>query len=369
VTLPPISAARARSFGTTIFALGDARGDGDAFARVGRVALESPESSSCVNSDRSDDAESCRARSDVHVRRCALAIAILASNPLNGRRASILNATVLRYSVSPRTASLQRRHTPEIATAVDARLGSAARICARISGGSAFAGSHRAPSSPSSSSSRSSSPRVRVVALDALGAPLEVDDAGTTTETTTDDGAFGALDEATESLACVVDGAFVATVVGLAGAAGLVRGDGDDVATGGGGGGGGGGGDGRATTPTVTVATCESSPIARGATADGAAAKTVAASRPSRAHELLTTRAREVFAAAMATGATGDEGASASGGGGEERRTLLAAIEALALWLDDHHDVFTAGDPANDGKVLAPDLDRGGVLVPSRLLR
>jgi hypothetical protein len=211
-------------------------------------------------------------------------------------------------------------------------------------------------------------PRVRVVALDALGAPLEVDDAGTTTETTTDDGAFGALDEATESLACVVDGAFVATVVGLAGAAGLVRGDGDDVATGGGGGGGG-GGDGRATTPTVTVATCESSPIARGATADGAAAKTVAASRPSRAHELLTTRAREVFAAAMATGATGDEGASASGGGGEERRTLLAAIEALALWLDDHHDVFTAGDPANDGKVLAPDLDRGGVLVPSRLLR
>jgi hypothetical protein len=212
-------------------------------------------------------------------------------------------------------------------------------------------------------------PRVRVVALDALGAPLEVDDAGTTTETTTDDGAFGALDEATESLACVVDGAFVATVVGLAGAAGLVRGDGDDVATGGGGGGGGGGGDGRATTPTVTVATCESSPIARRATADGAAAKTVAASRPSRAHELLTTRAREVFAAAMATGATGDEGASASGGGGEERRTLLAAIEALALWLDDHHDVFTAGDPANDGKVLAPDLDRGGVLVPSRLLR
>ena len=119
----------------------------------------------------------------------------------------------------------------------------------------------------------------------------------------------------------------------------------------------------------MTVATCESSPIARGATADGAAAKTVAASRPSRAHELLTTRAREVFAAAMATGATGDEGASASGGDGEKRRTLLAAIEALALWLDDHHDVFTAGDPANDGKVLAPDLDRGGVLVPSRLLR
>ena len=186
-------------------------------------------------------------------------------------------------------------------------------------------------------------PRVRVVALDALGAPLEVDDAGTTTETTTDDGAFGALDEATESLACVVDGAFVATVVGLAGAAGLVRGDGDDVATGGGGGGGG-GGDGRATTPTVTVATCESSPIARGATADGAAAKTVAASRPSRAHELLTTRAREVFAAAMATGATGDEGASASGGGGEKRRTSITKVRSIHWFPYDRVRVVNA-DP------------------------
>ena len=185
-------------------------------------------------------------------------------------------------------------------------------------------------------------PRVRVVALDALGAPLEVDDAGTTTETTTDDGAFGALDEATESLACVVDGAFVATVVGLAGAAGLVRGDGDDVATGGGGGGG--GGDGRATTPTVTVATCESSPIARGATADGAAAKTVAASRPSRAHELLTTRAREVFAAAMATGATGDEGASASGGGGEKRRTSITKVRSIHWFPYDRVRVVNA-DP------------------------
>ena len=92
--------------------------------------------------------------------------------------------------------------------------------------------------------------------------------------------------------------------------------------------------------------------------------------RASRAHELLTLRAREVFAAAAARTpreAGAKEKEAASEGSGSKRRVLVA-IDALVSWLDDMHDVFVAPDPSNFGRIFAPDPHAGGALVPSRLL-
>jgi len=70
--------------------------------------------------------------------------------------------------------------------------------------------------------------------------------------------------------------------------------------------------------------------------------------RPSRAHYLLTRRAREVFDAVVAS----SEGSGVvkhenGGAGGEDKDvtklTQLWALEALVLWLDAHSDIFTAG--------------------------
>ena len=90
--------------------------------------------------------------------------------------------------------------------------------------------------------------------------------------------------------------------------------------------------------------------------------------RASRAHELLTLRAREVFAAAA-----GDENESAAATKTKalsvgSRRRVLAAVYALVSWLDDLHDVFVSPDPGNFGRIFAPDPHAGGALVPSRLL-
>ena len=57
------------------------------------------------------------------------------------------------------------------------------------------------------------------------------------------------------------------------------------------------------------------------------------------------------------------------GSGAASLSSSMRAIETLVLWLDDHADVFTAGDVSNGGRIMAPDPEAGGVLVPSRLLR
>ena len=68
-------------------------------------------------------------------------------------------------------------------------------------------------------------------------------------------------------------------------------------------------------------------------------------------------------------GGTGGGGAGTGGGGAEAtRRRQLVALEALASWADAFADVFVAGDPANDGRIMAPDHAAGGILVPARLL-
>lgn len=181
----------------------------------------------------------------------------------------------------------------------------------------------------------SRAPAVRVEALDALGAPIP------------DRGA--ALDDAAQSISITAEGAFIVKVDGLAGAAGLAELVGQDQDPD------------RAASPpgedapAVAVSPCE--PDDR---------------RPSRAHALLEKRARAVFEAANETakgGGAGGGGAGGGGGGAEAtRRRQLVALEALALWADAFADVFAAGDPANDGRIMAPDHAAGGILVPSRLL-
>ena len=196
-------------------------------------------------------------------------------------------------------------------------------------------------------------PSVRVAPLDALGAEVA-------------DRTPDSLDDATEALACEVPGSFVARVenvfratkIGDLGA--LV---GDDASNGTGGDGRGDGDDGAEDVdhraPRVTISPC--------ATGDDAAG---AGSRRSRAHELLTMRAREVFDAALASDADGGSKAKGvEGGSGAAASSSTRAIETLVLWLDDHADVFTAGDVSNGGRIMAPDPEAGGVLVPSRLLR
>lgn len=187
----------------------------------------------------------------------------------------------------------------------------------------------------------SRAPAVRVEALDALGAPIP------------DRGA--ALDDAAQSISITAEGAFIVKVEGLAGAAGLAELVGQDQDPD------------RAASPpgedapAVSVSPCD--PAER---------------RPSRAHAILEKRARAVFEAANETakkggtggeGGTGGGGAGTGGGGAEAtRRRQLVALEALASWADAFADVFVAGDPANDGRIMAPDHAAGGILVPARLL-
>ena len=101
-------------------------------------------------------------------------------------------------------------------------------------------------------------------------------------------------------------------------------------------------------------------------------ARAQARGRASRAHELLTLRAREVFAAAACDEnenetATKTKAATKAHSVGSKRR-VLAAVYALVSWLDNLHDVFVSPDPGNFGRIFAPDPHAGGALVPSRLL-
>ena len=184
----------------------------------------------------------------------------------------------------------------------------------------------------------SRAPAVRVEALDALGAPIP------------DRGA--ALDDAAQSISITAEGAFIVKVEGLAGAAGLAELVGQDQDPD------------RAASPpgedapAVSVSPCD--PAER---------------RPSRAHAILEKRARarvrsrERNSKERRHGRTGGGGAGTGGGGAEAtRRRQLVALEALASWADAFADIFVAGDPANDGRIMAPDHAAGGILVPARLL-
>ena len=197
-------------------------------------------------------------------------------------------------------------------------------------------------------------PCVRVEALDALGAPVPRDSKETP------------LEDAAESIRVTADGAFVARIEGLGGAARLetlmAGPPGDDM-------------NGAKTKQTETgwsVAAVGVSPSPVTGEADRAEGEKLNAhrhahGRASRAHELLSLRAREVLAAAANEGdetKTKENKADRSGA----KKNVLAAIYALVSFFDNLHDVFTAPDPSNFGRIFAPDLNAGGTLVPSRLL-
>ena len=194
-------------------------------------------------------------------------------------------------------------------------------------------------------------PCVRVEALDALGAPVPRDSKETP------------LEDAAESIRVTAEGAFVAKIEGLGGAARLetlMAGPPADLP-------------GLKKKPdanagwSAAAVVVSASPVT-GEDDKAEGEKTQARGRASRAHELLTLRAREVFAAAA-----GDENESAAAtktkalSVGSKRR-VLAAVYALVSWLDDLHDVFVSPDPGNFGRIFAPDPHAGGALVPSRLL-
>lgn len=200
-------------------------------------------------------------------------------------------------------------------------------------------------------------PCVRVEALDALGALVPRDSKETP------------LEDAAESIRVTAEGAFVAKIEGLGGAARLetlMAGPPADLP-------------GLKKKPaadagwSAAAVVVSASPVTgEDDKAEGEGEKTQARAhtrgRASRAHELLTLRAREVFAAAA-----GDENESAAAtktkalSVGSKRR-VLAAVYALVSWLDDLHDVFVSPDPGNFGRIFAPDPHAGGALVPSRLL-
>ena len=205
---------------------------------------------------------------------------------------------------------------------------------------------------------RTNAPCVVVEALDALGAPVVVSADSAETQT----------DESVESIRITAPGAFVAKIDGLGGAARLetlllVR-DGDETQV-------------KNKTKTeaqtaktesvrITVAPCAEEVEAADVTVDGAAAAASGTTlkrktRTSRAHVLLTQRARETFALADGDGLQKENKTA--------KKHLLNCVAALVTWLDEMHDVFTTPDMANDGKILAPDIGSGGCLVPSRLLR
>lgn len=203
------------------------------------------------------------------------------------------------------------------------------------------------------------------------------------------------LDDVAECLTATVEGAFVAKVEGLAGASlGTIEGlDDADRAE-------------LDEQAVVTVLPCHVAAAQAGwlassregsaggdgdgngnenqssGRADGSPAvgtMGAAARAPSRAHELLTIRARRVFESARAANADvfaaadqadqgGEKGKGGTGDPEAVRRRQLRALDTLVRWLDQHHDVFTAPDPANFGSILAPDPSAGGQLVPARLL-
>ena len=201
-------------------------------------------------------------------------------------------------------------------------------------------------------------PCVRVEALDALGAPVPRDSKETP------------LEDAAESIRVTAEGAFVAKIEGLGGAARLetlMAGPPADLP-------------GLKKKPAAAAGWSAAAVVVSASPVTGEddkaeGEKTQACAqvrgRASRAHELLTLRAREVFAAAA-----GDENenetatktkATKAHSVGSKRR-VLAAVYALVSWLDDLHDVFVSPDPGNFGKIFAPDPHAGGALVPSRLL-
>ena len=201
-------------------------------------------------------------------------------------------------------------------------------------------------------------PCVRVEALDALGAPVPRDSKETP------------LEDAAESIRVTAEGAFVAKIEGLGGAARLetlMAGPPADLP-------------GLKKKPdadagwSAAAVVVSASPVTGEddkAEGEKTQACAQARGRASRAHELLTLRAREVFAAAA-----GDENenetatktkATKAHSVGSKRR-VLAAVYALVSWLDNLHDVFVSPDPGNFGRIFAPDPHAGGALVPSRLL-
>ena len=201
-------------------------------------------------------------------------------------------------------------------------------------------------------------PCVRVEALDALGAPVPRDSKETP------------LEDAAESIRVTAEGAFVAKIEGLGGAARLetlMAGPPADLP-------------GLKKKPdadagwSAAAVVVSASPVTGEddkAEGEKTQARSQARGRASRAHELLTLRAREVFAAAA-----GDENenetatktkATKAHSVGSKRR-VLAAVYALVSWLDNLHDVFVSPDPGNFGRIFAPDPHAGGALVPSRLL-
>lgn len=52
----------------------------------------------------------------------------------------------------------------------------------------------------------------------------------------------------------------------------------------------------------------------------------------------------------------------------ESEKNVVEVSRMMIEWFEGLHDVFTAPDPLNGGKVLAADCSRGYVLIPSRLL-
>ena len=197
-------------------------------------------------------------------------------------------------------------------------------------------------------------PCVRVEALDALGAPVPRDSKETP------------LEDAAESIRVTAEGAFVAKIEGLGGAARLetlMAGPPADLP-----------GlkkkpDADAGWSTAAVVVSASPVTGEDDKAEGekTQARAQARGRASRAHELLTKRAREVLAAAANEGGETKTKENKADGSGAKRR-VLAAIYALVSFFDNLHDVFTAPDPSNFGRIFAPDLNAGGTLVPSRLL-
>jgi len=191
-------------------------------------------------------------------------------------------------------------------------------------------------------------PCVKVEALDALGAPVSRD-----SDTN--------LEDAADSIRVIADAAFVAKIEGLGGAAPLetllVVGDDETQKTNGAGA----GIFAAASSVVITVA-----PLTGEDERGRSEGRTPAHHRVSRAHVLLTRRAREVF-----TNAAGDEEKRRKKDSAEQtKKHLLDALYALVSWLDDRHDVFVSPDPCNpEGRIMAPDPEAGGALVPSRLLR
>ena len=201
-------------------------------------------------------------------------------------------------------------------------------------------------------------PCVRVEALDALGAPVPRDSKETP------------LEDAAESIRVTAEGAFVAKIEGLGGAARLetlMAGPPADLP-------------GLKKKPaadagwSAAAVVVSASPVTgEDDKAEGEGEKTQARAqargRASRAHELLTLRARgRCLPPPRATKTKSAAATKTKALSVGSKRRVLAAVYALVSWLDDLHDVFVSPDPGNFGRIFAPDPHAGGALVPSRLL-